>query len=139
MFENLISKVEKRGMLKKGSFSNESIDVLLDLRDQEEFDSEWMRIFNKIKEKKFDNLIEKEIEQIREKTFISAYDFSNSSDIASCVSDDFEMICRAYIIKLDDEWLNALIMSYANYIFPCGKLKVIKENINDAYNKLLRS
>ena len=61
---------------------------------------------------------------------------SNSSDIASCVSDDFEIICKAYLCEYNDIWLNALIMSYARGEFPCGKLQIGKYNIKECMEKM---
>lgn len=63
---------------------------------------------------------------------------SGSSDIASCVSDDFEIICKACIYGYDDKWLNSLIMSYAKNKFPCGKLEITEYNLKDSISYLLK-
>ena len=82
--------------------------------------------------------MKKTIDAIREKSFLMAYNLSKSGDIASCVSDDFEIICKAYILDYNDNWLNSLVMSYARGEFPCGKLSMINYNVNECMDILLK-
>lgn len=60
---------------------------------------------------------------------MKAYKFSNSSDIAACIY-VFEMICNAYKLDVNDDWVSVMICSYANNILPCRRLVAKKEDIN---------
>lgn len=117
-------------------FKNCDIDKLLDLRDSEVFDCEWMRVYNYLDSIEIESYKLTEIDDIREQSFMVAYNVSNSSDIASCVSDDFEIICKAYLCGYNDKWLSALVMSYVDGKFPCGNLQMVNYDTKECIEKL---
>lgn len=137
MLEKLKEKIESNQIISMNLFANCEVDELLDMRDDNDFDSEWMRVYNVLNKMDIQISEKQAIDSIREKSFLNAYHLLESSDIASCVSDDFEIICRAYISDFDDKWVNSLIMSYAECNFPCGKLKLTEYNLKEAFNCLL--
>ena len=137
MLDKLKKKIENNQIIQVSFFENNDVDELLDMRDEMEFDSEWMRVYNFLNEMSIRECEKNKINDIREKTFLMAYTLSNSSDIASCVSDDLEIICKAYILEYNDDWLNSLIMSYARGEFPCGKLKKTEWTIKECVHNLL--
>ena len=139
MLDRLLIEIESDKIISDTLFENCDIDELLDMRDDEEFDSEWIRVYNILNKAKIENYEKKKIDNIREKSFLKVYDLLQSSDIASCVSDDFEIICKAYIICYDDVWINSLIMSYINEKFPCGRLERTTYNIKECINKLCKN
>lgn len=138
MLEKLIVKIENNQIIKKDFFDNHDLDDLLDMRDDEEFDSEWMRTYDILNRVEMDEKQKKTIDSIREMSFLMVYNLSGDSDMASCVSDDFELICKAYVIDYDDNWLNSLIMSYAKGEFPCGRLNMVKFNVKECLNILFQ-
>ena len=137
MLKQLLSKIQEEKIISEKIFENLDADSFLELRDEEEFDKEWMRVYNFILGKKIEHEAKMEIDIIREEIYMKAYKFSNSSDIAACISDDFEMICNAYILDVNDDWLNAMIDSYANNTLPCGRLDLKKGDINILLKNLL--
>ncbi|MBD5135545.1 MAG: hypothetical protein HDT39_06225 [Lachnospiraceae bacterium] len=137
MLNKFIEKIRNNDIINVSFFAYCDVDELLDMRDDEEFDSEWMRVYNILNEINIEDSEKQIIDRIREKSFIRIYNLSESSDIASCVSDDFEIICKACISGYDDKWLNSLIMSYAKNEFPCGKLEITEYNLTDSINYLL--
>ena len=139
MLDRLLIEIESDKIISDTLFENCDIDELLDMRDDEEFDSEWIRVYNILNKAKIENYEKKKIDNIREKSILKVYDLLQSSDIASCVSDDFEIICKAYIICYDDVWINSLIMSYINEKFPCGRLERTNYNIKECINKLCKN
>lgn len=58
--------------------------------------------------------------------------------MAKYVSDDFEITSYAYIIGLNDKWLNAFIWSYIMNEFPCGDLKLVDCDMEEVYNNLVK-
>ena len=104
----------------QGAVENLDIDEALDLRDSEEFDSEWVRVYHLVEERK--TAESEECRGIREKAYISALEFGEYEDIAACVSDDFGLIFDAESVGFCDPWLDKLIDCYRRSVFPCGKL-----------------
>ena len=138
MLEQLRTKINHNEIINEKLFVNCDLDELLDMRDDDEFDSEWMRIYNVLSSTSITENQKKEIDFIREESFIMAYNLSGSSDIASCISDDIELICKAYILNFSDNWLNSLILSYANRMFPCGKLIATNKTLEECITCLLK-
>ena len=138
MLDKLKVKIETNQIIKKGFFDDYDLDMLLDMRDDEEFDSEWIRVYDILNQVEMEQNTKKAIDDIREKSFLIAYNLSDSSDIASCVSDDFEIICKAYVLDYNDNWLNSLIMSYARGEFPCGKLNMVNYNVKECMDILFK-
>ncbi len=137
MLNKLEEKIKNNDIINVSFFVDCDVDELLDLRDNDEFDSEWMRVYNILSEIDIGVFEKQIIDSIREKSYLQAYNLLESSDIASCVSDDFEIICKACISNYDDKWLNSLIVSYAKNKFPCGRLEITEYNLTDAINYLL--
>lgn len=138
MLNKLLVEVESNKIIRNSLFENYDVDDLLGMRDDKEFDSEWMRVYDTLNRFKIEDFEKKKIDDIREKSFLKAYNLSESSDIAGCVSDDFEIICKAYLTCYNDTWVNSLIMSYANGKFPCGRLEKTEYTIKECMNKLCK-
>lgn len=137
MLDEMKEKIKNNQIINMTFFKDCDVDELLDMRDDDEFDLEWMRIYNVLDEINIKDSEKQIIDSIRENSFLRVYDLTKSSDVASCVSDDFEIICKACICNYNDKWLNSLIMSYAKKKFPCGKLEMTECSLIDAINYLL--
>lgn len=136
MMHKLVTRIKEQKIFNHKTFSG-NIDDLLDFRDEVEFDSEWMRIYDVLEQYSMDEDTEKEIAEVRQAAFQTAYDLSNSSDIAACVSDDFEIICKAYVIGLKDRWMNGLVKTYVQHRFPCcGRMEASETDVDTAYDSL---
>ena len=138
MLNNLLIEVESNRVIRVHLFENCDLEELLDMRDDEEFDSEWMRVYDALNEFEIGDFEKKKIDNIREKSFLKSYNLSGLGDIASCVSDDFEIICKAYLTNYNDMWVNSLIMSYVNGKFPCGRLEKTEYDIKECMKKLCK-
>ncbi len=138
MLNNLLIEVESNRVIRVYLFENCDLEELLDMRDDEEFDSEWMRVYDALNEFEIGDFEKKKIDNIREKSFLKSYNLSGLGDIASCVSDDFEIICKAYLTNYNDMWVNSLIMSYVNGKFPCGRLEKTEYDIKECMKKLCK-
>ena len=138
MLNNLLIEVESNRVIRVPLFENCDLEELLDMRDDEEFDSEWMRVYDALNEFEIGDFEKKKIDNIREKSFLKSYNLSGLGDIASCVSDDFEIICKAYLTNYNDMWVNSLIMSYVNGKFPCGRLEKTEYDIKECMKKLCK-
>ena len=138
MLNKLLVEVESNKIIRNSLFENYDVDDLLGMRDDKEFDSEWMRVYDTLNRFKIGDFEKKKIDNIREKSFLKSYNLSGLGDIASCVSDDFEIICKAYLTNYNDMWVNSLIMSYVNGKFPCGRLEKTEYDIKECMKKLCK-
>lgn len=113
-------------LLKQIDFSTLDIDELLDNRDAEVFDAEWIRVYNVVESlknaEKYSEVEKKNNSEIREQVFRIIYELTSDGDFAGCVSDDFGLIADAKLLGYDDSWLNKLRSCYENRTIPCGSL-----------------
>lgn len=107
-------------------FNNLDTDHILNERENPPFDQEWMRNYKAISEIKIsllsNNLAVPHIDSLRESVFKQVYAFSNSSDLASYISDDFGLIADALYVNYNDSWLTALLQCYLENKIPYGPL-----------------
>lgn len=98
-------------------------DTILDERDGDaEFEAEWTRCYNEIEDRWRTADIDKEMaalkEDIRKESFLSASRATSQHEIASYVSDDFDIIIRGSILGMNDEFLNELWDAYHRNEIP---------------------
>lgn len=106
-----------------GAVEKLDIEKSLDLRDVPEFDSEWMRIYNLVEQRKNEGEDSgEELDEICEMAYMKAFDTREDDEIAAYVSDDFGLIYDADSLEISDPWLDKLIDCYRRSVFPCGKL-----------------
>jgi hypothetical protein len=115
-------------LLSENTFNIDDVDFILDSRDTDAFDSAWMRNYNLIRknEKLNTTEVKKIVEFIRE----ISYKATQSSDLASYISDDFGLIAEASIIDYNDDWVNALANEYVEERVPCNGLKPLKSDLS---------
>ena len=113
-------------LLGRVDFSDpETNDDLLDARDGEPFDGEWMRCYSAVQDIEVEGELQTKnvaIDELREWAFKRAYGISSHAELAACVADDFELIARALQADYSDEWLGALWQTYRAGRFPCGDI-----------------
>lgn len=98
-------------------------DEAVELRETEEFDSSWVRVFNIVRNTEHNAKYPKsENDKLREQAFLKAYGVCGDDDIAAFVSDDFGLMFDAEVLGITDPWLEKLIDSYRRSVFPCGRL-----------------
>lgn len=111
----------------------EKIDEILDNRDSAEFSAEWMKAYQVIEEKAFDEETEDRISDIRKEIFVSTFRSTGSSDLPAYISDDFGLICSYYIHQVENSWVTNLLFTYLHHQIPQGELmkteKTMKELI----------
>jgi hypothetical protein len=98
-------------------------DAILDARDCDaKFEAEWMRCHNEIEAEWPTANVAKETaalsEDIRRESFLTVSRATTQHEIASYVSDDFDIIMRGSILGLDDDFLNSLWDAYDRNEIP---------------------
>ena len=113
-------------LLGKVDFSDpETNDDLLDAREGDPFDSDWMRCYSAVQDAEVEGELQTKnvtIDELREWVFKRAHGISGHVEIAAVVADDFELIARALQANYSDEWLDALWQTYRAGQFPRGEL-----------------
>lgn len=109
-------------IIKLGSLNEEAIYEILNSRETEPFDSNWVGAYEALKQQ-LENLNEKKeleefLDEIRKEAFIKTMKASKASDLAAYVSDDFEMIGTALIIEFSNAFIDSLLNIYASGIIP---------------------
>lgn len=138
MLKRLNEKILNNDFFDKKYLQAIDIDELLDLRDNKEFDDEWVRVFEKTKEYSIKSETVEQINEIRENVFKKIYDFTENSDLAGYISDDFNLMCMAYIVDLNDEWLAKVAHIYNEKRIPSGKILVVAENYKEEFLRLFQ-
>lgn len=115
---NLLANIE--------ASSPDEQDAMLDLHDQKAFDAEWVRVDKGVKQHEAKQQLSEEdknaIDELREATFKKTYQVTGNGELASYVSDDFDLIARALLVDYNDIWLDALWAQYQTGNFPHGAL-----------------
>ncbi|WP_306349733.1 hypothetical protein [Flavobacterium sp. '19STA2R22 D10 B1'] len=114
---------------------DDSIDDILDSRDTDDFSKKWMNAYNETKSMtpKQDKEDLELIDTFRKEIFLYTFSKTNSSDLSSYISDDFDLIA-SHLLNLDNnQWVSALWANYLDHKIPEGHLvftgKTIKELI----------
>ena len=139
MLEKLLKQIQMGNILRFNMFIGTDINELLDLRENSSFDIAWVKSFEELE--KLDYL-EREIrliDKIREECYIQTYQLTNSSDISGYISDDFELISKAYCLNINNQWINTIALKYINNTFPCGEIYINEISIQEVFSRLLES
>lgn len=107
--------------LKNINYEELDIDELLDKRDSDPFDREWIRVFQAIEELKKGKAVA-DTREIEKKAYLMVYEKSRSDELAGYISDDFGLIADSKALNYSDEWLDKLISYYEKSVIPCGEL-----------------
>ena len=98
-------------------------DVILDVRDGAvDFEAQWTRCYNSIESRWQEGNLDKDTaataEAIRREAFLSVSNATSQHEIASYVSDDFDIMVRGSILGVNDEFLNGLWGAYSRNEIP---------------------
>ncbi len=124
--KSLKTLLESNHLLSFKNLNEEIIDEMLDRRDSEDFENDWLRVFREIelreKLKSLSNNDLAELSSIREIAYKKTFSATQHSELAAYVADDFELIGKSLFLDFNDEWLNSLFLCYLQGIFPHSKL-----------------
>lgn len=98
-------------------------DNILDERDDDaDFEAQWMRCFNRIEDQWRSAEVKPEltalIEDVRRESFLSVSRATTQHEIASYVSDDFDLIVRGAVLGMNDNFLDSLWHAYNRNEIP---------------------
>jgi hypothetical protein len=129
--KQLINSINNDDLLGDKVFKDLDLDEVLDARDEEHFDKSWIETFKLIDKLTLKRSDAQLIDNIREISFKKTYKYCEDSDLAACVSDDFELIAKALYFNLSDPFINSLWISYKNHNIPRGKVELVMGSIRE--------
>lgn len=110
-------------------------DNLLNARDASAFATPWTDAYNAISSDynkvALDQREKARIDKIREYVYKRVYQRTEVSDLASYVSDDFDLILKCLLLDAEHDWVNALWLSYKEGAIPSGALTKVSGSLKD--------
>ncbi|MCA9178121.1 MAG: hypothetical protein KDB14_26840 [Planctomycetales bacterium] len=109
----ILARIKDGDLLPPAAIAALDHDAILDERDGDDaFEAEWTRCYNEIEKNwaaaDLDHKMVGLKDDIRRESFLSVSRATTRHEIASYVSDDFDIIVRGSILGMNDPFLNAL-------------------------------
>ena len=104
-------------------FADLDCDGALEVRDRDPtFCSSWVAAFDQVnrrrKLRKINAAVIAVAEELRREAFLVVSQATRQHEIASYVSDDFDLIVRARVLDFEDPFVNQLWLAYEKGAFP---------------------
>ena len=120
--QQLLDSILRGQLLPPDMFQRDDLDDILDTRDQREFEQPWLACSKQIEQRWAEETpgaatIEL-IDEIRKQSFLVVSRATRQHEMASYVSDDFELICKALALESNDPYAADLLKCYQNQELP---------------------
>jgi hypothetical protein len=125
--KSILSRISDGALLPAAYFSELDCDAALDARDGDsEFEAAWVRLYKQLERRWPEAAISEHLrslaEDIRRESFLAVSRATRQHEIASYVSDDFEIIVRGRLLGETDPYLEQLWRVYERGEFPSPPL-----------------
>lgn len=108
--------------IKNYDYASIDVETFLDERDSNEFEEQWLNIYNQIDDKYIPEEVKKTASELRKEVFLFIDRTVGISELSDYISDDIELILFADYLKIHDVWFDRLIEKYENGELPTGVL-----------------
>lgn len=120
--ESMLKKIRSEELLPAEYFSTLDCDAALDARDKRMFDARWRELYEGV-ERHWEVIdlgpeIQGLAEDIRREAFLRVSRATGQHEIASYVSDDFDLLVRAYLMGIETDFTKTLWKAYEEGKFP---------------------
>ncbi|MCI0681538.1 MAG: hypothetical protein L0Y71_05505 [Gemmataceae bacterium] len=121
--KSILRRIAGGTLLPAAAFAELDRDASLDARDHDkEFEARWVRLSEEIKCRWAAANVAEDLralaEDIRRESFLAVSRATTQHEIASYVSDDFDLIVRGKLLALEDPFLDQLWRAYDDGRFP---------------------
>lgn len=129
-----VTAIQERLTVQLVNMEEDEIDELLDARDADPFDSEWVAAQQALQEhievltRKEQQSVEDFEGKMRKDTYMKVIRESGSADLAAYVSDDIGMIVMAFGSRFTNTFIFSLANSYATGVIPDHSMAQHLEN-----------
>lgn len=114
--------IETGSVLAPDKISALDHDAILDARDSKTFSDVWMQSYNTVNDAwshfHLAADVESQLEDIRRESFMVVSNATDQHEIASYVSDDFEIIAKAAATETLDAFILSLWSAYTQHTVP---------------------
>ena len=133
LVEKLIDWVDNGSSRAFASISHAEINELLDVRDSDEFESQWLGIYHRLEEvsSSLSDSDSDRVQRLCKAVYTKSFEISQHPEFSSYVSDDFELLGKSLIADSHFPWLNGLWISYKNGCFPAGEIEELPGKLGD--------
>jgi len=114
----LLHSIQNGILLGPTTFAGIEIDEVLSGRDDPAFEREWLQLFEQVKDTNLTEGETRDLNHLREAAFKAAFKHSSDPDLSGYISDDFEVIAKGAASNREDDFLTALLESYAAGTIP---------------------
>ena len=113
--DSMIAEIESEKLLSKAAFQSVDLDGVLDSRDKDPFDSNWVESHQRVEAAWSANSTDEQtakVNKVRQAAFVAASSMTNHHEIASYISDDFELIAKSVVLGDLDSFTSRLFERY---------------------------
>jgi hypothetical protein len=119
---SILSRIAEGTLLPASYFGQLDCDAALDARDGDEFDAAWVRQYEEVERRWAEAAVSAEArtlaEDVRRESFLAVSRATRQHEIASYVSDDFDLIVRGRLVGIEGDLLGRLWEVYDRGEFP---------------------
>ena len=115
---NIVHKIKDEINIQTLVSSIADINSFLDSRDEDDFDTQWVKAFEKLSsiESSFSQQERLTFNKFREDIYKQILEASNSSELASYLSEDFELFVLNHYSGESLHWIDDLLQAYKNQL-----------------------
>ena len=120
--QTLLDEIRQGQVIPGEMFVRDDLDDILDERDKAEFEDRWLECSERIKaawdSKAVDEATMNSMDEVRKESFLAVSRATQQHEIASYVSDDFELISKSIALDLNDPYATELLETYRSGKIP---------------------
>ena len=120
--QTLLDEIRQGQVIPGEMFVRDDLDDILDERDKTEFEKHWLECAERIKaawdSKAVDEATTNSMDEVRKESFLAVSRATQQHEIASYVSDDFELISKSIALDLNDPYATELLETYRSGKIP---------------------
>ena len=134
--ETLLQSVRREVILNANTFEDAVSEEVVSRRDQPEFEGEWLRIFDELKDVSLSTEQSTVAEHIREAAYKAVFKHTGNPDLSGYVSDDFEIIAKGVCSGTDRVFLNGLLEAYTENTIPGPTIPWSRKSLTSLVDQL---
>ena len=114
--QKLLDEIAAGTLIPAEMFVRDDLDDILDRRGEEEFEKPWLECFRRIKtvweQSGLAATTQELMDEARKQSFLVVSRATHQHEMASYVSDDFELISKSVVLGLSDAYATELLSIY---------------------------
>jgi hypothetical protein len=119
--QSLLAGIRAHTFVRPGYYAELECDDALDQRDsQDSFVSDWSDLYDstRVRWSEASSEVRGQVDDIRKESFLLVSNATHQHEIASYVSDDFDLICRCEVLGIVHPIIEHLWRAYQSGTFP---------------------